>query len=278
MQDWVRSGDHGRRLDGRVAVVTGAGSAGGLMGIGEAIAVLFAVQGARVGVLDISAERAAVTRQLIEEAGGECAVAVGDLTLAEDNARCVADVVGQFGRLDVVVNSAAIVGAGGSPVDIDMAQWHAVMDVNLTAIVLTAKHTIPHLRAAGGGAIVNISSIAGIRGMGAGAYAASKAAMTALTSDWAYIHGRDGIRVNCIAPGHVMAPMGDQGGNEIRQRRRRAGLLATEGTAWDVAWPAVFLASDEARWITGVTIPVDAGTTSSSPLAVDLLNERTPDA
>jgi NAD(P)-dependent dehydrogenase (short-subunit alcohol dehydrogenase family) len=112
--------------------------------------------------------------------------------------------------------------------------------------------------------------------MGSGAYAASKAAMIGLTSDWAYLHGRDGIRVNCIAPGHVYTPMGDQGGEELRERRRRAGLLGTEGTAWDIAWPAVFFASDEARWITGLSIPVDAGTLASGPLAVQMLNDRSP--
>src|SRR5207253_5184049 len=122
--------------------------------------------------------------------------------------------------------------------------------------VYTARHAIPHLRAAGGGAWINISSIAASRGHGAGAYAASKAALIALTRDWAYIHGREGIRVNCILPGHIFTPTGNQGDEEMRQRRRRAGLLGTEGDAWDVAWLAVFLVSDEARWITGVDIPV----------------------
>jgi NAD(P)-dependent dehydrogenase (short-subunit alcohol dehydrogenase family) len=149
------------------------------------------------------------------------------------------------------------------------------MAVNLTAAVLATKHSLPHLRAAGNGAIVNISSIAAIRGMGGGAYTASKAAIIGLTREWAYDHGREGIRVNCILPGHVYTPMGLSGGEELRARRVRAGLLGTEGTAWDVAWPAVFLASDEARWMTGLAIPVDAGTTSTSPLGIDLLNERT---
>jgi NAD(P)-dependent dehydrogenase (short-subunit alcohol dehydrogenase family) len=271
---WARGTDAGRRLDGRVAIVTGAGSAGGLLGIGEAIAVLFATQGARVGIVDISPERAEVTRGLVEEVGGTGVVAVGDLSRPDDNARCVEEVVGHFGALHAVVNSAAIVGGGGSPVDLDLDRWQAVMDVNLTGAVLTAKHTIPHLRAAGGGAIVNISSISATRAIGGGAYTAAKAALIALTREWALAHGRDGIRVNCIAPGHVFTPMGDQGGDALRDQRRRAGLLGTEGTAWDVAWPAVFLASEEARWITGVTLPVDAGTTAAAPLAVELLNRR----
>ena len=273
-QPWERSGDSGRRLDGRVAIVTGAGSAGGLLGIGEAIAVLFAAQGARVGIVDVSAERAEVTRAMVDDAGGECTVAVGDLTDASDNARCVAEVADRCGGVGVLVNCAGIVARSHWPDEFDLEEWDRVMAVNLTAAVLATKHALPHLRAAGNGAIVNISSIAAIRGMGGGAYTASKAGMIGLTREWAYDHGREGIRVNCILPGHVDTPMGLSGGEELRERRVRAGLLGTEGTAWDIAWPAVFLASDEARWMTGLAIPVDAGTTSTSPLGIDLLNER----
>jgi NAD(P)-dependent dehydrogenase (short-subunit alcohol dehydrogenase family) len=277
-QPWRRSADAGRRLEGRVAVVTGAGSSGSFMGVGVATAVLFAAQGAKVGVVDVSAERAEATKALVEAAGGECEVAVGDLTDLAQSAECVGRVAERFGRLDTLVNSAAIVGGGGSPADVDLAEWDRVMAVNLTAALYTTRHAVPHLRAAGAGAIVNISSIAAIRGMGAGAYAASKAAMIGLTQDWAYTHGRDGIRVNCICPGHVFTPMGDQGGDELRRQRRRAGLLGTEGDAWDIAWAAVFLASDEARWITGMVLPVDAGTTTTTALAVGFLNQRDPEA
>jgi len=139
-----------------------------------------------------------------------------------------------------------------------------------------SRSAVPHLQAAGGGAIVNISSIAAIRGMGGGAYGPAKAGVIGLTYDLAYSHGRDNIRVNCIAPGHLYTPMGDQGGPELRERRRRAGLLGTEGTAWDAAWAALFLASDESRWITGVVLPVDAGTTASTALAVQTLEMRAP--
>jgi NAD(P)-dependent dehydrogenase (short-subunit alcohol dehydrogenase family) len=277
-QPWSRSDDEGHRLAGKRAFVTGAGTTPGgeLLGIGEAIAVLFAAQGAKVAIADISSERAEATLRLVEDAGGEGVVTVGDLALLDDNARCVQEAVDAFGGLDTVVNSAALSGGGGSPVDVDLDTWEQVMSVNLHAILLTARHAVPHLVAAGGGTIINISSIAATRGHGSGAYAASKAAMLGLTRDWAYAHGRDGVRVNCILPGHVYTPMGDQGGPEIRERRRRAGLLPTEGVAWDIAWPAVFLASDESRWITGVEIPVDAGTTSSGAYALEILNERSP--
>ncbi len=214
---------------------------------------------------------------MIVGAGGGCVVAIGDLTDTEDSARCVAEVAAELGRLDILVNSVATVGDAGSPVDSDVDQWNATLALNVTAAMLAAKAAIPHLRAAGGGAIVNISSIAGTHGFGAGAYAASKAALLGLTTDWAYLHGREGIRVNCLVVGHVHAPMGATGGDAQRERRRRAGLLGTEATAWDVAWPAVFLASDEARWITGVALPVDAGTTAATALGVEMLNDRFPD-
>ena len=118
---------------------------------------------------------------------------------------------------------------------------------------------------------INVSSIAATRALGAGAYAASKAAIQALTHDWALMHGRDHIRANCIVVGHAHTPIGttDEAG---RERRRQASLLGTEGVAWDIAWPAVFLASDESRWITGVDLPVDAGATATTALGIHMLN------
>jgi NAD(P)-dependent dehydrogenase (short-subunit alcohol dehydrogenase family) len=272
--DLSRSSDPGRRLDGRVAIVTGAGSSGPLPGIGVATAILFASQGAQVAVVDISPERAANTEKLIAGAGlpGASTSVVADITSAAECERCVREVVGQFGRLDVLVNNAAVAGGGGGDVaTIDEAGWNRVVALNLNAVMLMSKCAVPHLRAAGGGSIVNMSSIAAIRGMGSGAYAATKAGVIGLTYDLAYSLGRDGIRVNCIAPGHLFTPMGNQGGEELRQQRRRAGLLGTEGTGWDAAWAALFLASEESRWITGVVLPVDAGTTSSSWIAVERL-------
>jgi NAD(P)-dependent dehydrogenase (short-subunit alcohol dehydrogenase family) len=277
-QPWWRGVDPGRRLAGKRAFVTGAGTtpSGDLVGIGDAIAVLFAAQGAAVAIADVSADRAAATRELVRAVGGAAVVTVGDLADEADNARCVAEAADALGGLDTVVNSVAITTGAGSPVDVDLAEWDRAMRLNLGAAVLTARHTIPHLRGSGGGSIVNISSIAATRGHGSGAYAASKAALGGLTRDWAYLHGREGIRVNEILIGHVFSPMGDQGGPEVREERRRCGLLPTEGLAWDVAWPAVFLASDEARWVTGVRLPVDAGTTATAPYALARLNALDP--
>ena len=159
---------------------------------------------------------------MIDEIGGSCEVAVGDLTDLDENARCVREIAAAFGRLDILVNSAAVADATGSPVDVDLQRWNATMDVNVTASMLAAKHAIPHMQAAGGGSIVNISSIAGTHGFGSGAYAASKAALIGLTRDWAYLHGRDGIRVNCLVVGHAYTPMGASDGEDLRERRRRA--------------------------------------------------------
>lgn len=256
--------------------MTGAGTAPGgeVLGVGEAIAVLFAAQGAGVAIADVSAERAGATLALVREHGGDAVVTVGDLTVVDENRRCVDEAAAVLGGLDTLVNCAALPGGGGSPVDVDIRAWDAVMAVNLQAAFLAARHAIPHLRAAGGGSIVNISSIAAVRGFGGGAYAASKAALGGLTRDWAYLHGREGIRVNAILAGHLFTPMGDSGNPGYREVRRRAGLLGTEGDAWDVAWAAVFLASEESRWVTGVELPVDAGTSSSTAYALHLLNER----
>jgi NAD(P)-dependent dehydrogenase (short-subunit alcohol dehydrogenase family) len=256
--------------------VSGAGSGGELVGIGDAIAVLFAAQGARVGIVDVSRERADTTLQLVRVAGGDGVVAVGDLSDVGENARCVEEIAGALGGIDTVVNNVAISGAGGSPADVDLDEWRRVMAVDLDAALFTARHALPHVVAAGGGAVINIASIAAIRGHGSGAYAAAKAALLGLAQDWAYLHGRDHIRVNSILPGHVYAPMGTYGGEEIRELRRQSTLLGVEGDAWDVAWPAVFLASDEARWITGVELVVDAGTTTTTPFAMYLLNGRRP--
>ena len=275
---WWRGPEPGRRLLGARALVTGAGTdpTGGPVGIGEAIAVLFAAQGARVAVVDIDASRADATVRMIDACGGEGTAVVGDLADPDANAQCVAEAAAALGGLDTVVNSVAVTAGGGSPVDLDLDDWDRALRINLGAAVLTARHAIPHLRDAGGGAILNVSSIAATRGHGSGAYAASKAALGGLTRDWAYLHGREGIRVNEILIGHVFSPMGDQGGPEVRARRRRAGLLGTEGLAWDVAWPAVFLCSAEAGWITGVQLPVDAGTTATAPYAMQLLADRDP--
>jgi NAD(P)-dependent dehydrogenase (short-subunit alcohol dehydrogenase family) len=257
----------GPRLEGRVAIVTGGGSEGDFLGIGAATAVLFAAQGARVGIVDVSGERAERTRERIAEFGGEAVVAEADVTDTASCARATDAVVDHYGRLDVLVNNAALSG-GGTVVDIDEEEWERLLRVNLGGVMRMSRAAIPHIVRAGGGSIVHVSSIAGTRGLGTAAYAAAKGGVQALTADMAYSHGPDGVRVNCIVPGHLHTPMGYQGSAHTRQVRRESGLLDVEGDAWDAAWAALFLASAESRFITGVLLPVDAGTTATTHFAV----------
>jgi NAD(P)-dependent dehydrogenase (short-subunit alcohol dehydrogenase family) len=257
----------GPRLEGRVALVTGGGSDGDFLGIGAATSILMAAQGARVGIVDISRERAERTRERIAEFGGECVVAEADVTDTASCARAADAVADRYGRLDVLVNNAALSG-GGTVVDIDEEEWERLLRVNLGGVMRMSRAAIPHMARSGGGSIVHVSSIAGTRGLGTSAYAAAKGGVQALTADMAYSHGPEGIRVNCIVPGHLHTPMGFQGSERTRQVRRESGLLDREGDAWDAAWAALFLACDESRWITGVLLPVDAGTTATTHFAV----------
>ncbi|MGY1743605.1 MULTISPECIES: SDR family NAD(P)-dependent oxidoreductase [unclassified Blastococcus] len=257
----------GSRLAGRVAVVTGGGSEGEFLGVGAATAILFAAQGARVAVVDVSRERAECTRERIAALGGDAVVAEADVTDTASCARAADDMADRYGRLDVLVNNAALSG-GGTVVDIDEEEWERLLRVNLGGVMRMSRAAIPHMVRGGGGSIVHVSSIAGTRGLGTAAYAAAKGGVQALTADMAYSHGPDGVRVNCIVPGHLHTPMGFQGSARTRRVRLESGLLATEGDAWDAAWAALFLACDESRWITGVLLPVDAGTTATTHFAV----------
>ena len=258
-----------QRLTGRIAIVTGAGSQGSDelgVGTGKAIAIVFAGEGARVCLVDREPERAERTRQLIAAAGGEAFVSAADVTLDADCRRVVAETTARFGAPHILVNNVGIA-AGGGLTDFDETTWQRVMDVNLKSAILMSRYVVGPMAAQGGGAIVNIASIAGIRRYGALAYGPSKAAMIALTGEMAVLHGRDRIRANSIAPGHVFTPM-SMGllGDEARAERRKAGPLGIEGDAWDVAAAALFLASDEARFITGVCIPVDGGVVETGSL------------
>jgi len=166
---------------------------------------------------------------------------------------------------------AFVTGAGTAPGGDLLGIGEAIAVLFASQGAKVAVAAIPHLKRAGGGSIINVSSVAATRALGAGAYAASKAAIQALTRDWALLHGRDHIRANCIVVGHAHTPMGttDEAG---RERRRLVSLLGTEGVAWDIAWPAVFLASEESRWISGVDLPVDAGATATTALGIHMLN------
>ncbi len=253
------------RLAGKTVIVSGGGNDdSGLLSIGSGIARLVARQGAQVVVFDVSPGRADATVSAIEGDGGTAVSCIGDVRKRDDCRRAVADAESAFGSLEALVNCAAVLPASQSASD-DVDDWHRVIDINLLGPTLLSEAAAPAIVRAGGGAIVNISSISSIRGMGGGAYTSAKGGMNAMTVEHAYQWGRQGIRVNCVLPGHVYAPMGDHP-DEIRQRRRKAGVLGTEGTPWDIAWTVAFLVSDEAKWITGVLLPVDGGSTSTTAM------------
>ncbi len=258
----------GPRLEGKVAIVTGAGSQlDEGIGNGRAAAILMAREGARVLLVDRKPEPAEATLAMIRAEGGEAAVFGADVTISADCEAMVRAAVSRWGRLDILDNNVGIGGAG-NVVDVDEALWDRVMAVNVKGMMLASKHAIPAMLASdGGGAIINIASIAALRPSRLTPYATSKGAVIALTQAMAVDHGRQGIRVNCIAPGPVYTPMVYAAGmaDEQRERRRNSSLLKVEGTGWDIGHAVVFLASKEARYITGVVLPVDGGVLLSSP-------------
>ena len=260
------------RVAGRVAIVTGAGSTPGPgMATGRASAIVLAREGARVLVADIAQDRAEETRDMIAAEGGIAEVFTGDMRRDADCAAMVAAAVSAFGTVDILVNNIAVA-VPGDVVGISEADWDRCLDVSLRTAFLSSKHAVPVMIAHGRGSIVNIGSIVAIRGAGRIAYAAAKGALHAMTVEMAYAHGRQGIRVNTVAPGHITTPLlfsdlGVTPETEFRQRMAAATtLLGTEGDGWDVGWAVAFLASDEARWITGITLPVDGGATAVTPL------------
>jgi NAD(P)-dependent dehydrogenase (short-subunit alcohol dehydrogenase family) len=270
------------RVEGKVAIVTGAGSTPGPgVGTGKAISVVLAREGAHVLLVDLQPERAEETKAMIEAEGGKAEVFGADVTDADDCAAMVAAAVDAFGGLDVLVNNIGLA-AVGTVVDLSEEAWDRSFDINLRTVFLASKHAIPAMVERGGGAIVNVSSISALRGDGTAAYSAAKGGIQALTVDMAYSHGRQGIRVNAVAPGHITTPMvlsvSDPARADFSNRlRSEAGLLGTPGDGWDVAWAAAFLASDEARWITGVTLPVDSGVLSVTPLLMAQHLRAVPD-
>ncbi len=253
-------------LTGKVAIVTGGGAAGDGIGNGRAAAILLARAGAHVVVVDRDKALGQRTVAMIEEGGGTAVVVEADVTRAADCAGIVQTALDRFGRLDLLDNNVGI-GSRGTVVDETEESWRRVMQVNVDSMFLMARHVIPAMRRAGGGAIVNVSSISALRPRGLTVYSVSKGAVIALTRAMAVDHGREGIRVNCVAPGPVYTPMVYQRGMSpgARDRRRLASALGIEGTGWDIGHAVRFLLSSHARYITGHTLVVDGGTTLSAP-------------
>ena len=266
--------EHKPRLEGKVAIITGAGSSGPGVGNGKAAALLFAREGAKVLLVDSVVERAEETLEAIKAEGGDASVFEANVINDTDCQHMVAAAIDRYGRLDILDNNVGI-SRRGTVVDISESDWDYVMAVNVKSIVLCSKYAIPRMVETGGGSIINISSIAGLRAHSSTPYTTSKAAVIGLTMTMAADHGPDGVRVNCIAPGLVYSPMvAPRMDDDLRQVRKNVAPLRTEGDSWDIGYAALYLASDEARWVNGITIPVDAGLTAVSPVTYQTLSQQ----
>ncbi|EXI86326.1 MAG: Glucose 1-dehydrogenase [Candidatus Accumulibacter regalis] len=258
------------RLQGKVAIVTGSGSVGPGWGNGKAISVLFAREGAKVVGADIDADAAAATQAMIRDEGGESIAVVADVSLAADVERLVAAALDAYGRIDILINNVGMAIVGG-PAELDEATWDRVMAVNSKSAYLTCHHVLPVMMRQKSGAIVNNASVAvrGWAGVNYGFYAASKGAMVAMTRTMAIRHAPEGIRANCVLPGLMNTPLvhaaltrvyGEEGDipNLIRTRDAQCPM-GHMGDAWDTAYATLFLASDEAKYITATELLVDGG-------------------
>jgi len=250
------------RLKGKVAIVTGAAPRGEGVGNGMATAILFAREGANVVLVNRSADRAEKLAKQIKGEGGEASVFAGDVARAEVCEAMAEFAVSTYGRLDVLHNNVGI-GAPGTPETVTLADWNKVLEANLTTTMLCSKYCLPRMKQSGGGSIIMVSSIAGSMGLmgspGAVVYATAKAGLHGFTRSVAADYATQNIRANCIVVGSVHTPMVAHLGPEARERRKNMVPMKTEGTAWDIAHGAVYLASDESRWVTGVLLPIDGG-------------------
>jgi NAD(P)-dependent dehydrogenase (short-subunit alcohol dehydrogenase family) len=259
----------GERLKGKVALVTGIGSAGPGWGNGKATAALFAREGATIFGCDLRLAAAEETKAVIIAEGGTCAVRQVDVSRADQVAAMVQQCLEVYGTIDIVVNNVGIVEVGG-PVELSEESWDRIMAVNVKSVFLTCKFCLPVMEKNGHGAIVNVSSIAALRytGYPSCAYNASKGAVNQLTQNVAIQYAGKGIRANCILPGLMNTPMiqeplkktyadGDiEKMIDIRDQQCPTGKM---GDGWDVANAALFLASDEAKYINGENLVVDGG-------------------
>jgi NAD(P)-dependent dehydrogenase (short-subunit alcohol dehydrogenase family) len=259
----------GDRLHGRVVVVVGGGQTPGeTIGNGRAAAIVYAREGARVVVVDRVLMSAEDTVSMIRDEGGEAIAHVADITDAASCATIPDVTMSSFGSLDVLHNNVGIGGGDQPATRVDEESWQRIFDVNLSAMWRTCKAVIPVMRVAGRGSIINISSIASICSTNTAAYQISKAGVNTLTQHLAMGVARHGIRVNAVLPGLMNTPMAIEGISAARgidreqlitERDASVPLGHKMGTAWDVAYASLFLASDEAKFITGVLLPVDGG-------------------
>ncbi|MEM9176781.1 MAG: SDR family NAD(P)-dependent oxidoreductase [Myxococcota bacterium] len=257
------------RLKDKTAIVMGGGQTpGDTIGNGRATCLVFAREGAAVVVVDARGERARETVALIETEGGRAIAVEADATRASDCEDVVETCRTHFGRIDVLHNNVGIGGGDAGPAHVTEEAWDRILDVNLKSVVFPCKAVLPVMRAQGSGSIINVSSIAAVCSTGIVAYKTSKAGMNAYTQSLAIGNAKHGVRANVIMPGLMETPMAIEGISQergidkqalIEARHAQVPLGRKMGTAWDIAHAALFLASDEAGFITGVALPVDGG-------------------
>jgi NAD(P)-dependent dehydrogenase (short-subunit alcohol dehydrogenase family) len=259
------------RMRDKIVIVAGAGASGPGWGNGKAAAVLYAREGAQVFAVDNRIEAAQETQSIIEGEGGTCVVFDADVSDNDAVRRMTEACMTRFGRIDVLHNNVGIVETGGA-VETSEDSWNRVIAVNQTSIFLTCKHVLPHMAERRKGAIVNIGSVAALRWIGFPyiAYSAAKAAMLAMTQNIAIQYAAQGIRANCVLPGLMNTPLireplkAAYGGDieSMIEQRDKKSPTGKMGDAWDTAYAALYLASDEARYVSGTQIVVDGGLTA----------------
>jgi len=258
-----------KRLEGKVAIVVGAGQTKGeTIGNGRAIATLYAREGARLFLVDCDPESVEITAEQVVAAGGEAEVCIADARQESECQNAIEACIAHYKKIDNLTNVVGIGNGDTSALRITEEVWDAMMDVNLKSVLFTSKYALPHMREAEAGNIINISSAAAVAAAGYVGYKVSKAGVNALTHALAMSNAKYGIRANVIMPGLLDTPMAIEGHAKARNidreklRAERSALVPLSkrmGTAWDTANAALFLASDEAQFITGVALPVDGG-------------------
>ncbi|MHB8085706.1 MAG: SDR family NAD(P)-dependent oxidoreductase [Dehalococcoidia bacterium] len=247
------------RFKDRVVIVTGAGSIRAGIGNGKAAAIAFAKEGAKVVAVDMNLAAAQETVKMIMENGGECIALEADVARESETKKAVESTVAKYGRLDILFNNVGI-GTGSPGLKVTETEWDLVMGVNLKSVLFMCKYAVPEMKKVGGGAIVNNASMAAFFAHPLFAYSVSKAGVVALTKSLAASLAKDNIRVNCVAPGFIDTPMVAPVMNERRIKNVETRVpMKRHGKAEEVAQAVLFLASDDAAYITGQTLSVDGG-------------------